>query len=329
MPLWGYADESDPAVMAKKIDAAADNGIDAFIFDWYYYNDGPFLEAALDQGYLKSPNRSRLKFALMWANHDWLDLHPYTKGSPHQLLYPGKVTPEKFDEICDKIIKDYFLQPTYWKINGKPYFSFYEMSKLMDNFGSIPATRAALDRFRAKAVAAGLPGIHLNAVAWGHPILPGENKPVDMAKVIRELGFDSVTSYVWVHHASLPKLQTDYNTVRDAYNKYWAKAATAYGVPYFPNVSMGWDPSPPRSPGRFLHQRRLSLHQHHHQQHPRQLQRSTNPRPRSTRTPTPNFHPARAHHQFMERMDRRQLYRTRYSTRNAVSGSHSRCFWPA
>ncbi|MCP4641009.1 MAG: family 78 glycoside hydrolase catalytic domain, partial [bacterium] len=31
VPLWGYEDESDPAAMAKKIDAAADHGIDAFI----------------------------------------------------------------------------------------------------------------------------------------------------------------------------------------------------------------------------------------------------------------------------------------------------------
>ena len=46
VPLWGYSDESDPAVMARKIAAAADHGIDAFIFDWYYYDDGPFPRPA-------------------------------------------------------------------------------------------------------------------------------------------------------------------------------------------------------------------------------------------------------------------------------------------
>jgi hypothetical protein len=35
VPLWGYLDESDPKVMAQKIAAAADYGIDAFIFDWF------------------------------------------------------------------------------------------------------------------------------------------------------------------------------------------------------------------------------------------------------------------------------------------------------
>ena len=244
VPLWGYTDESDPAAMAQKIDAAADHGINAFIFDWYYYNDGPFLERPIDNGFLKAKNNQRLKFAFMWANHDWEDIHPYRRGSPRKLLYPGTVTPAMFEQIGDKLIKDYFQHPSYWKIDGKPYFSFYDLTKLLQNFGSVPATRAALDAFRAKAKAAGLPGLHLNAVVWGHTILPAEKKPADTKQLVRDLGFDSVTSYVWIHHVQLPQQMTDYNTVRDAYFKYWDGARTSFGVPYFPNVTMGWDSSP-------------------------------------------------------------------------------------
>lgn len=244
IPLWGYEDEADPMVMARKIDAAAENGVDAFLFDWYYYDDGPFLNNCLDRGYLNAPNRERVKFALMWANHDWTDIHPYTKGSPYQLLYPGQVTSENFEKIGDHIIRDYFHQPSYWKVEGKPYFSFYDLSKLIANFGSVAETQAALDRLRAKAIASGLTGVHLNAVGWGQPILPGENTPTDLPGLIKALGFDSVTSYVWVHHVSLDDQETDYNLVRDKYNNYWDKAATVYGLPFFPNVSMGWDSSP-------------------------------------------------------------------------------------
>ena len=81
VPLWGYADESDPKVMEQKIAAAADHGIDAFIFDWYYYNDGPFLDRPIDIGFLKARNNARLKFAFMWANHDWLEIQPYKRGT--------------------------------------------------------------------------------------------------------------------------------------------------------------------------------------------------------------------------------------------------------
>lgn len=244
IPLWGYTDESDPKAMEQKIDAAADHGIDAFIFDWYYFNDGPFLDRPIDDGYLKAKNNRRLKFAFMWANHDWIDIHPWRRGTPQTLLYPGKVTPETFDKVSDHLVKNYFRHPSYWKVDGKPYFSFYELTKLLESFGTVEATRAALDRLRAKAKAAGLPGLHLNAVVWGQPILPGEQKPTDTPKLVKDLGFDSVTSYVWIHHVGLPKRETDYNYVRDAYFRQWESTEKQFDVPYYPNVTMGWDSSP-------------------------------------------------------------------------------------
>ncbi|HSW46901.1 MAG TPA: glycoside hydrolase family 99-like domain-containing protein [Phycisphaerae bacterium] len=63
VPAWGYTDEADPKQMAQKIDAAANAGIDVFIFDWYYYNDGLFLERGLERGFMPAANASRMKFA--------------------------------------------------------------------------------------------------------------------------------------------------------------------------------------------------------------------------------------------------------------------------
>ncbi len=244
VPAWGYTDESDPKEMARKIDVAADHGIDVFIFDWYWFDDGPFLEKALERGFLEAPNHSRLRFALMWANHDWLDIHPYSRGEPAAVLHPGKVTPETFDAVCDYCIEKYFVHPSYWRIQGRPYFSFYDLTKLMENFGSVEATRTALDRFRAKAEAAGLAGLHLNAVVWGAPIPPGEQTPADAKLLVEKLGFDSVTSYVWIHHVALPKMRTDYEYVQKHYFAYWNIADLKFDVPYYPNVTMGWDSSP-------------------------------------------------------------------------------------
>jgi len=105
---------------ARKIDAAADHGIDAFIFDWYVYDDGPFLEQPIDDGFLQAKNNGRLKFAFMWANHDWIDIHPARHGGQPPLLYPGKVTPETFARIGDLLVSRYFPHPSYWRIDGKP-----------------------------------------------------------------------------------------------------------------------------------------------------------------------------------------------------------------
>lgn len=248
-PLWGFEDESDPSVMGRKIDVAADHGVDAFIFDWYWYDDGPFLKRALDEGFLGAPNSDRLQFALMWANHDWVDIHPAKASSDSlgnaPLLYPGSVTPETFERIMDTCIERYFCHPSYWCIDGRPYFSFYELSKLMAGFGSIRKTREMLDRFRFKAQAAGFDDLHLNAIFWSKPILPGEETALHPEQVADELGFDSVSSYVWIHHhraAQFPVVE--YNIVRDAYFNYWDEAASRFRQPYYPNVTMGWDSSP-------------------------------------------------------------------------------------
>jgi len=244
VPEWGYLDEKDPKVMAKKIETAVSHGIDCFIFDWYMYEDGPFLNRCIDEGFLKAKNTETIKFALMWANHDWVNIHPYTRGAEQKLLYHGKVSPERFEEIGDFLISEYFTKPNYWKIDEKPYFSIYDVTKFVESFGSLETTKSAMERMNEKAVKAGLKGINWNLVAWGNPILPVENPPKNIPELIKTLGFNSATSYVWIHHTNLPEIQTDYNWVRDRYFEHWEKAKTEYGVPYFPNVTMGWDSSP-------------------------------------------------------------------------------------
>jgi len=41
----------------------------AFIFDWYYYNDGPFLDRPIDRGFLQATTM-RGSSSLYVANHD-------------------------------------------------------------------------------------------------------------------------------------------------------------------------------------------------------------------------------------------------------------------
>jgi len=245
VPLWGYEDESDPAVMAKKIDAAADHGVDVFIFDWYWYEDGAYLERALEEGFLHASNAERLKFALMWANHDWLDIQPAKRMKPYNVLADGKVSPEAFKAATDHMIKTYFGHPSYWRVNGGLYMSFYDLSELLNNFGSIEATRAALDDFRARVRDAGHGELHLNAVVWGRQVLPNEQPVENVNDLLAELGFDSITSYVWLHHQPMPDFpETSYEQMQQASVKDYTKFTDQYVLPYFPNVSMGWDPSP-------------------------------------------------------------------------------------
>jgi hypothetical protein len=219
VPLWGYQDESDPVVMAQKIDAAADNHVSVFLFDWYWH-DGPMLEDALNKGFLKAPNRSRLKFALMWDNHA-----------------AGTVGRDKFDAMTEHIVRDYFSSSSYWKIDGRCYFSIYQLSDFIRDLGGIEQARAALESFRKKAADAGFGGVYLNIIDWGIPKEP--------PGAIKLLGADSVTSYVWVHKIKLDSFpKTDYARTGERYFEYWDAHKNDYGIPYFPNATMGWDPTP-------------------------------------------------------------------------------------
>jgi len=245
VPLWGYEDESDPQVMQKKIAAAADYGVTAFIFDWYWYEDGPYLQRALEGGFLRSANGDRQKFALMWANHDWIDIHPAKRSRPYKVLAKGEVSARTFQEATGHIIENYFTHPAYWRVNGGLYFSIYELTDLVSGLKGVDNTRAELESFRQRVHAAGLGKLHLNAVAWGIKALPGEEKITDANELLSRLGFDSVTSYTWVHHQPLSSFpSTSYAAVREASVRDYERFASKYKLPYYPNVTMGWDPSP-------------------------------------------------------------------------------------
>ena len=74
-PLWGYGLDNDPAVVEKWIQTALKYGVNTFVYDWYWYNapdgyHGPYLESALNDGFLKAPSNRKMDFFLMYANHD-------------------------------------------------------------------------------------------------------------------------------------------------------------------------------------------------------------------------------------------------------------------
>jgi len=242
VPAWSYSDESRPEVMERKIAAAASHGITCFLYDWYWHDSGPFLDRGLEKGFLKATNRNRIKFALMWANHDWVELFRAKADGTRPLHYPGAVSRKTFRKLTDHAIRTYFTQPNYWRIDGKPYFSIYELMTFVKGMGGMAPARAALQEFRERVRQAGLPGLHLNAVDWG---VNPKGLAKDRDEMIAALGIDSVTSYCWIHNVPLRDFPaTSYATWREESTGKWDEVRARFGVPYFPNVSMGWDSSP-------------------------------------------------------------------------------------
>lgn len=244
VPLRGFEDEADPVVMEDKITLATSHGVDAFIFDWYWYSDHPYLERPLEEAFMPVAANHGMKFAVMWANHDWTNIHPWKSATPATNLELGTVDADQFTAATDYIVERYFSHPAYLEVDGRPYLSIYSLSMLLDGLGGIGPTKAALDGLRARAARAGHPAIHLNATVRDKPVLPQDGISLDEETLINQLGFDSVTSYVWVHHHQMPKLQTPYPEMLEQAEKGWKALAGRFDVPYFPNVTVGWDPSP-------------------------------------------------------------------------------------
>lgn len=243
---WGEFDESDPIWARAQAEAAVAHGIDLFLFDWYWYEGGPFLNSALDRGFLAVPG-SPLQFALMWANHDWLNVHPAAAAATPNVLLTGAVSDRQFDDLAAHVVDRYFAHDRYFRPGGAPYFSIYEPQTLVEGFGSISKAARAIERLRMRAARMGFPDLHLNLVVTDRAVLPGERRTSDLPEIIRAFGAASTTSYVWIHHydpAADGFPRGNYTNAAQANERVWRHLRDRLEVPYFPNVTVGWDSSP-------------------------------------------------------------------------------------
>lgn len=245
-PLWGYINEADPYVAEMEINAAADHGVNVFIFDWYWYDGMPFLEGHLNDGYLKARNNNRIKFYLMWANHDVPMLwDKRNAGKPNDaLIWKARVDRMEFEVICHRVIEEYFSHPSYYTVDGKPSFMIYDLNTLIRGLGGIEETKEAFGWFRNEVKNAGFKGLDLQLTLRrsGTNVtgITGDNLG-SQPDVIKELGFDGVSHYQFVHFTNIDR---DYNEIMPDVEKEWNMVDEQYDIPYYAHVSVGWDNNP-------------------------------------------------------------------------------------
>jgi hypothetical protein len=233
-PSWGCFDESDPKWSTREIALAADHNIDVFIFDWYWYSGVRLMEEALEKGFRKAPNRRRLKFALMWANHNWADYFPAPYQKPWNSWLPLRHSPADLVRVFDYAIDHYFRQPNYWTVEGKLFFSIFHAGNFLGELGGpakIKPLLAVLDRRMRRA---GLPQVHWNAMTTDPK----------QAEELHAAGFASTTAYNIIDAGvTSPALTQRYEDLIAAHRKTW-QSMGATGLPHCPVVTMGWDVTP-------------------------------------------------------------------------------------
>ena len=236
-PLWGYENEADPTVVARKIDAATAAGVNVFIYDWYWYGGRPFLENALNEGFLKAPNCERMKFYIMYANHDVTGLWNNKLGGEEKekVVWESKITDADWKAIVARWIKQYFTRPNYYRIKGCPVLSLYDMDRFV-SWEGLEKAQARIAYLRDEVRKAGFHGLHLQGI--------------DHKKPMPALGFDSVTLYNWGMRTGDKYLWNDTGW-EGCYSDWGVDAIAAFrdvrcdaekaGAVCFPNLTCGWD----------------------------------------------------------------------------------------
>lgn len=237
-PLWGYEMDNDPVVVEKWIQTALKYGVNTFIYDWYWFEHYPYLESALNDGFLKAPSNKQMEFFIMWANHNvkknyW---NPYKGGNDESILWSGVIDPQDWPVIVQRVINQYFLLDNYTKIDGCPVFGLFSAENFLLSFGSDEASLAAIEYLRAQTKAAGFPDVHLMVFNGTAP------KTDEMGA--QQIGWNNVLkpdSWAWYNMGGF---NSDYLThCKQALlcREKWEKKVD---YPLFPCVSIAWDDSP-------------------------------------------------------------------------------------
>ncbi len=247
-PFWGHEPDNDPKVVEKWIEAATGHGVSVFVYDWYWYNGGPFLESALNDGFLGARNNEKMKFYVMWANHDvkynYWNVYRYKDNTG--ILWNAGVDWKNYRIIVDRLINQYFRRPNYFKINGEPVFSIFSVDKLLESFGnSAEEARKALDYFREEVKKAGFPGLHIQWNQGGGSVM-SEAAAAQFTGNVKAMGFNSVAMY------NMGGLDEDYIVYGTNSLRIREQMDSLLDIPVFPCVSIGWDDTP-RFPAKGMH----------------------------------------------------------------------------
>ena len=239
LPYWGYELDNDPVVVEKWINTALEHGVNTFIYDWYWFDGKPFLESALNDGFLKAPSNEKMNFYVMWANHDvkknYWNYHRY--GDDDSILWNGDVDRATFEVIVDRVINQYFHRPNYLKIDGCPVFAIFSMRIFMRGLGGVEPAREALAYFRDKAREAGFPDVHIQGISGG-PSDPSAQRLGTIVERMEALEMDSFAFY------NMGGFDVDYKTHCDNAKAIREGLDAQLNVPVFPCVSVGWDDTP-------------------------------------------------------------------------------------
>jgi len=216
-PVWGWKDDT-VEIMQRQINYCADHCINFWAFDWYYpeaANKETPLNNALNL-FLKAPNRDRMKFCLLVANHEGF-----------------RIGPKDWDACCNIWI-DLFRKPTHLTLDGRPLLIFFAPQELDKAFGGVEGVKRAFDTLQAKAKQAGLPGVSIAACT----------EPGGHLNDLARSGYTLLTGYNYNNGWMNGVGQKPFRDLIESSRKTFDVFAKTTPLPFVPVVTIGWDRRP-------------------------------------------------------------------------------------
>ena len=225
-PVLGWYDETNPDVIDWQIKHLVENGVSFVFVDWYW-SRGYHYHKHWPVAFGKARHRGLLKWSLMWANHN----------------APGAHSVSDQEKVTRYWIDNYFRDPQYMRIDGKPVVSIWSANAMERDVGP-GGCRKLLDVSRRIAVEAGLGGVHFIAVRS-----QGGNTDREYLAKYKAYGFDGTCVYKYVDYGD-PKAPPrvdgfqEYRYLADSSLRHWRELQENANLPFLPSLTTAYDDRP-------------------------------------------------------------------------------------
>ncbi len=222
-PVLGYYDEDNPEVVDWLIKYYVEHGVNLFLVDWYWVA-GRMGHTHFVPALQKAKFRNRVKWAVMWANHNPPNTH----------------SRQDWEKVTRFWIKHYFRTPEYLRMDGKPAVFMWLPQRVRGDMGGPEGAAEMYKLAQDIAKDAGLGGITFVSM---------RATDGDVA-VQKQEGYTYATSYHWWSNArsfAADPQRYPYSLVADRSRPGWdavEKRVEDAGMAFIPVADTGWDARP-------------------------------------------------------------------------------------
>ena len=223
-PVLGWYDEEKPETIDWQIKHLVENGVSFVFVDWYWYKGRQHLNHWM-KAFKGARFRRHLKWSLMWANH----------------TAPGTHSEKDQENVTRFWIENYFRDPQYQTIDGKPVVSIWSMGN-MNRDVKDGGCRKLLDISRRVAREAGFKGI------WFVAVRGPDQEDAEFLRKFADNGFDMTCVYKYA--GSIPGVpfgpagSRPFKWLADTSLNHWRALKKNSTLPFLPSLSTAWDDRP-------------------------------------------------------------------------------------